>query len=393
MLYWGFMPFCELMKWRFFMALNKNKLPAAGNAAEKKRWWTKKKIIAASLIGVAVIATAVVVGVILATSVRPIPSTEEEARVVGEVGGYEVRYEELRYITLMHRESLDAELGEYEKLDEKERSEYETLLEARVMEDVKKNYVILSLCDKYGIKTDASAVKSHVNDEMKTYVKDDFGGSMSKYKEWLKENNLTDSFIRFNFKINFLESELLKHFIANKIDIEYDGQSVNEFIEYVMSSEDWARTVHAYYPKKSDVIDTSNSKTRAENARDTVLAVARDADRYDAMRREIGKAPFVAGFSTTGNGLYFTYGQMGEEYESASFSLELYGVSDVIETEDGYYVIMRLPLDEDDVKAQVDTLLVQYQYASLKGQMDVEREKLSFVGNDYFGSISLIGIE
>lgn len=375
------------------MALNKNKLPAAGNVAEKKRWWTKKKIIAASVIGVAVIAAATVVGVVFATSVRPIPSTEEEARVVGEVGGYEVRYEELRYITLLHRENLDAELGKYAELDEEGKAKYVSLLDARVMEDVKKNYVILSLCDKYGIKTDSSEVKSYVNDEMKTYVKDNFGGSMSKYKEWLGENDLTDSFIRLNFRINFLESELLKHFIANKIDIEYDGQSINEFIEYVMSSEDWARTVHAYYPKKSDVIDTSNSKTRAENARDTVLAVARDTEKYDAMRREIGKAPFVAGFSTTGNGLYFTYGQMGEEYESASFALKPYGVSDVIETEDGYYVIMRLPLDEDDVKAQVDTLLVQYQYASLKKHMDVEREKLSFVGNDYFGSISLMGIE
>lgn len=381
------------MKWRIFMALNKNKLPAAGNVAEKKRWWTKKKIIAASVIGVAVIAAATVVGVVFATSVRPIPSTEEEARVVGEVGGYEVRYEELRYITLLHRENLDAELGKYAELDEEGKAKYVSLLDARVMEDVKKNYVILSLCDKYGIKTDSSEVKSYVNDEMKTYVKDNFGGSMSKYKEWLGENDLTDSFIRLNFRINFLESELLKHFIANKIDIEYDGQSINEFIEYVMSSEDWARTVHAYYPKKSDVIDTSNSKTRAENARDTVLAVARDTEKYDAMRREIGKAPFVAGFSTTGNGLYFTYGQMGEEYESASFALKPYGVSDVIETEDGYYVIMRLPLDEDDVKAQVDTLLVQYQYASLKKHMDVEREKLSFVGNDYFGSISLMGIE
>ncbi len=393
MLYWGFMPFCEFMKWRIFMALNKNKLPAAGNVAEKKRWWTKKKIIAASVIGVAVIAAATVVGVVFATSVRPIPSTEEEARVVGEVGGYEVRYEELRYITLLHRENLDAELGKYAELDEEGKAKYVSLLDARVMEDVKKNYVILSLCDKYGIKTDSSEVKSYVNDEMKTYVKDNFGGSMSKYKEWLGENDLTDSFIRLNFRINFLESELLKHFIANKIDIEYDGQSINEFIEYVMSSEDWARTVHAYYPKKSDVIDTSNSKTRAENARDTVLAVARDTEKYDAMRREIGKAPFVAGFSTTGNGLYFTYGQMGEEYESAAFALELYGVSEVVETEDGYYVIMRLPLDEDDVKAQVDTLLVQYQYASLKKHMDVEREKLSFVGNDYFGSISLMGIE
>lgn len=375
------------------MAKNKKDLPEIAGEATKKKWWTKKKIIAASIIGVVLIAAIVVISVIFANAVRPISSTREEAQVVGEVDGYEVKYEELRYITLMHKEALNAYLGEYGGLDDQAKAEYEELLEERVMSDIKKNYVILSLCDEYGIDTDSSDVKDYVNDEMKSYVKDYFGGSMSKYKEWLKENNLTDSFIRLNYKINYLESKLLEHFIANKIDIVYDGQSIPQFIEYVMNSEDWVRTIHAFYPKKSDIVDTSNSLSRAEKARKNLSGIWKDTERYDVMCQEIGKAPFVADFSTTGNGFYFTYDQMGKTYESAAFELGMYEVSDVVETEDGYYIIMRLPLQESDIKAQVDTLLVNYQYAALKKHIDAERELIRFVGNDFYKGISLIEIE
>ena len=84
---------------------------------------------------------------------------------------------------------------------------------------------------------------------------------------------------------------------------------------------------------------------------------------------------------------------MGNWYEDAAFSLAIYGSSEAILGEDGYYVIMRLPLEKEDVKSQLDTLLVQYQYAALKKHIDSERAGLSFVGNDYFGTLNLTDIK
>ena len=84
---------------------------------------------------------------------------------------------------------------------------------------------------------------------------------------------------------------------------------------------------------------------------------------------------------------------MGDGYEAAAFALDEYGISEVVETEDGYYVIMRLPKDENDVKAQVEILLSYYRYAVLKEQMDAEEELLSFAGNEYFGSFELIDVK
>ncbi len=375
------------------MAKNKKRLPQQPGEIVSGKWLTKKKIIAASVVGVVVVA-AIILAVVLAFNwIRPIESTEEEARVVGTVGDFEVRYEELRYITLLHRASLDSEMDKYDELDAEGKAEYERILEERVMADVENNYVILSLCEKYGINADSNAAKSYVNDSIKNVVKTDFGGSVDKYKEWLKKNNITDSVLRLLFKVEYLEGELLQYVAENNMGIEYDEQSLPEFIDYVMDSEDWARTVHVYYPHQWDAVEDYNGFERAKEAALNVAQIWQEGARRDAMYSEIGRAPMIQGISTTGNGSYFTYGQMGDKYEAAAFALDEYEVSDVIETEDGYFVIMRLPKEEDDVKAQVETLLSYYRYAVLKEQMDAEKEVLSFAGNEYFDSLELIDVK
>jgi len=59
---------------------------------------------------------------------------------------------------------------------------------------------------------------------------------------------------------------------------------------------------------------------------------------------------------TVGNGYYFTKGEMDKAYEDAAFSLAEYGVSDVVETDDGYYVIMRLPKNEEYIALHLQQL-------------------------------------
>ena len=111
----------------------------------------KKKIIAASIIiagFLALIAFAVMIFIFDIGPVREIKSSEEEAKVVGSVSGFEVKYEELRYITLLYRAELDSDMGKYETLSDERKAEYEKALEEKVLEEIKSNYVVLSLCKK-----------------------------------------------------------------------------------------------------------------------------------------------------------------------------------------------------------------------------------------------------
>lgn len=407
------------MIWRKNMSKNKKRgrLPEKKTAEKKKMVWTKKKIIAASIIGVAVL-SAVIFGIIVLVMnlgpIRPIKSTEEEARVVGTVGKYEIKHEELRYVTLLHKATLDKKLGEYDTLDASGKAEYESQLRERVLDDLKNNYVVLALCEKYGIKTDTPYVNEQVQKSIESLVNSPkeslgFGGDKDKYKEWLAENNLTDSFMRLVYKVDYLESRLLEHFIENKIDIEYNSENKADFTKYVMSSDEWARTIHVYYPDKHPWTDPANvpesilkvdkdyidgviakydPKASVEKAFADVADASDDDGRYKAMKTAVGKTP-VTELAVSGNGFYFTYGQMGEFYENTAFALEMYEVSEIFRYEGGYCFMMRLPLLEDDVKKHSDELLSQYQYLALKKQLDAERENLSFTGNDYFAGLTL----
>ncbi|MBE6619707.1 MAG: hypothetical protein E7626_08080 [Ruminococcaceae bacterium] len=389
------------------MAKNSNSVKNISTTENKNTKWTKQRKIAAGVI-VAGIACTVVFAVIMAVSyfnsVRPIKSTEEESRVVGECGGFEVKYEELRYVTLLYKQALDVRLGKYDTLDSAGKAEYEAQLEALVLDDLKSNYIILALCDEYGIKIDSRKVKNHVNDELEKFVEATFDGDMDEYKAWLANNNLTDSFVRLMYKVDYLESQLLDHFIENKIGIEYDEYSLEAFADHIMESEDWAKATYAYYPKSSvtttykgqvyTIWDAKKSLPEAEAVSKALAEISSDSERFTYMTKSvIGKAPMVQGYSITGTGIYFTVGQMGEEFESATFALDLYGTSDVIELEDGYYVIMRLPLEEDEVKKQAAELLSHYRYGALKKCEDAKEAEISFIGNEYFDGLSLIDIE
>lgn len=353
-----------------------------------KKKWTKKRIVAASIIGAAMVAFVVFGVIVLTMGVRPIKSEEAEAMVVGSYGNYDVRYEELRYVTLLHKQSLDAEMGEHETLDATAKAVYAAELENRVMKDLKSNYVILSMCDEYGIDSNSRDVRTYVQNSIEEYVNKTFSGDVAKYKEWLEENHLTDHFLRLLYKVDYLEAQLLSYFVENHVDVQYGEENITEFVSYVMRGEDWVRAIHAYYPKGDD--SASESGFAQATAAAAELAGVEDAEaRYDAMCSIIGKAPFVSGYSIVGSGIYFTYGQMGEAYESAGFALSEYECSGVIETEDGYYVIMRLPAEEDYVKKNAADLLNKYQYAVLKKYEDSCRESLVFEAEDCFADISL----
>ena len=199
------------------------------------------------------------------------------------------------------------------------------------------------------------------------------------------------------YKTYYLENELYAYFVENKIDIEYDETTRNGLVNHILASEEWIRTIHIFYPKTQPVgvstYNAANAKSYAMEDIAKLNAIAKGEQRYDAMMPMIGKSPMVDGFSTIGNGFYITHGQMGEAYESAAFALEIYGVSDVVETEDGFFVIMKAPKEEAHVREHADDLLNQYRYAALKSHMDAKAEEIAFAGNDYFISISLVEID
>lgn len=364
---------------------------------EKKKWTKKRKVALAVVIGIvlATIAGVILMFVFDLGPILPIRSTKEEAAPVGECAGYEVRYEELRYITYINQRALDQKYGKYSTLSDEMKVEYEKELQSIVMRELENNYAILSLCEKYGVDTNSREAKKFVNNSIEDIYKE--LGGRDEYKAWLGEQKLTDAFLRLTFKVNYLETALLEHLVDEGKTIKYNSSNLDKFVDYVMESEDYIKVIHIYFPKDESRYDFSKDDrsplARAEDALLKLRAAENDSDRFNIMRSEIGKAPFVQGYSVTGNDYYITHGQMNEKYDEVAFALDEYGVSEIIELDEGYYILMRVPKVRSEFSPRADEIVVYYQYAVLKDLIDRQKDAIAFTPNDYYKSLVLAEIK
>ena len=322
--------------------------------------------------------------------VQPIESTEEQARVVGTVADFEVRYEELRYITLTNRADLDSKYGRYDTLSDGDKAIYEAELEALVLEDVKNNYAVLALCRKYGVDTDSRDANKYVKNAIADLV-DEIGGK-AKYKEWLAKNNLTDSFLRLMYKVAYLETALVDKLTADGTEIEYNEDNLYDFVQFICNDDSYVKVIHAFYPKDWEYSDGRDAKAHADEAYANISAEKTDKNRFSVMKSEIGYAPFVSGYSVMGSDYYVTYGQMHKDYESIAFSLDEYDAGEVLELEEGYYIIMRVPKEIEEVGLRAKEFLGNYRYAVVKQLSDEQKKNMSFEGNGIFDSMNLLDI-
>lgn len=382
------------------MKLEKKKKIKKTDDKKNGKKWTKKRKIALGVIIAGILATVAFVVMIFVFDlgpVRPIESTEEEAKAVGTCAGFEVRYEELRYITHMHRASLDKKYGEYSSLSASDKAAYERELEELVKKDLENNYAVLSLCEKYGIDIESDKAREYVNDSIEEFV-DEVGGKKA-YKAWLKENKLSDSFLRLMYKVAYLEIEIVETLSERGEEIKYSEENVDDennldaFVKFVMEDESYVKVIHAYYPNDFKYSDGRDAKAHAEDTLAEIMSAEDDEERFTVMKSAIGSAPFVPGYSVTGTDYYITLGQMHKHYEDIAFTLAEYEVSQVLELEEGCYVIMRVPKIREEVAPRAYELVKHYKYAVVKNLIEKQKTLISFEENRYFATLTLAEID
>lgn len=310
--------------------------------------------------------------------VRPIKSTKEEMTVVGYVGEDEVYYEELRYLTLKFRDAMAATYGEDIWTDPAKAAQYLPELKANVWGALPNNYAVLALCREVLIDPAAKEIADAVQKDVEDVV-EEFGGKKA-YREGLADEYLTDHFFRFTLTVNYLESELL-YVYTDDLGLIADDES--EIYDIIMGN-DFARTLHIYIANDpGENIDDNRAK--AEKA----LSEYQNGIAFNTL---IGRYSEDFHMTTT-SGYYFTRGEMKKAYEDAAFALSENEVSDIVETDDGFYIIIRLPKDAQYVMSHLSELIAQYQYAELYNMIDEKKATLSFVPNEYADSLDLLAMQ
>lgn len=328
-----------------------------------------KKICKILSVVMAIITLSVVL-VSCGSGIEPIKGTEQELKVVGTVGGIDVLYEELRYLTLSHKYDMRQMYGK--DMWKNPTEEHIDELNELVYSSICTNYALLLLCDDYSVEIDEKQAEEYAQYMVESQVK--VLGSFDKYKQSLKDYYLTDNYVRFCYGIDFKSDALIKKLIEKKLILS--DSSEDEFIEYTKNTENYARVIQVYTTSEADAQTMYNMLKSGKKMSDII------GSKYN---EDYGDA--------TGDGYYFSRGEKEKDYEDIVFDLSIGQVSQVFKSGTRYYIVQRLSAEEEYVEEHLDTLMQYYQYGRLNALVREKMETLTFEPNEYGKSIVLTEIE
>ncbi len=219
-------------------------------------------------------------------------------------------------------------------------------------------------------KEDVSSIKNQFINQ--------FGGK-DGYKEFLKTNNIDDDFI--DVLCNAMKYEMK---LIQKIT-EEEPVPDEEVTEYFEANKEQLSS--QYRHAKHILILTKNMETgvalsedelaKAKEKADDILKRAKQGEDFDALAKEFSQDP---GLATQPDGYVFTDGEMVLEFQTEVDRLKP-GEIGFTESDFGYHIILRLPLEKDDVAKNIASVLL---YEKLDKKIDewVEENNIEIVVND-----------
>lgn len=318
--------------------------------------------------------------------VKPIPATEEEAAVVGTIGRFEVLYDEYRYLILNHKKDMSAKYGEDIWTDPEKAEEYEAQLMELVRDSIISDYyAVLAMADEYylgsaDVMMNEDAILDTVQENVEAVV--DECGSFRKYKEALAKQFMTDRLLRFYLAAEECATELFYILVRDLGVIESDDEYITDY----MHSESFIRTNHIFLKGVTD-----ENRALANKLRDQLV----DADNRELemiMLKGIHCADYTL---TTTHGKYFARytSDYGDEYEKEAFTLTVGGLGDVVETSEGFYVILRLEVEDDYLDENFDYFKDDILGSEFNKMLAEYKEALTFELNDFGKTINISEIE
>ena len=213
---------------------------------------------------------------------RALPSAKGDLRVVGMVGEYEVLYEELRFLTLLHKDSLASRYGVNIWKNAEDTAKYLPELERLVYEDILANYAVLSLGAKEGFSIDdyAKNVQTYIDQIMEL----DFGGISvvrSAFSGGTAQNSMVLTFPR-----------LAQYRLCNEIPKLYMLSTIGETCDVSMMNQ--GETIHYAQSTYNKM-----GKEMADNLANR-LGIAKNKAKYSGVKVYAADGALLAAFDADG---------------------------------------------------------------------------------------------
>ena len=335
-------------------------------------------------IAILFLAFAMLIPMLASCSVRKVPAGKLALTPVGTVGETEVLYEELYYLVSNYLPSLKATYGD-------DTDGLKEALKEAVYENIVTNSAILSLCDDAGVSVDERMLSENVQEEIDRFVEEECNSKRSDYRDMLKSVGMTDHYMRYTTRVDLLYSELPTKY-AEKGIIPNGDAEITDFVY-----ENFVRTRHI-------AIIVEEGESYEENKEKALTAL----DKYKAGEYTFYKligSIYNEDLSplTSDAGYYFARGSMDKAYEDTAFSLEINGVSDIVEsvgqsnitgkTVKAFYIIQRLEIDGEYVSKNLADMQDKCADAIIGQKLDECKQELEFTPNDFCASLDLTSLD
>lgn len=262
------------------------------------------------------------------------PKEALDAEVLATINGLPISAACVRYTSI----ATEASYGNSEEVTEEQ-------IKEEVEDYYRQNAALIALAhennipfegkDITTIEANIQAMKLQYGDEYDTIFDD---SPFTKYYYYLYTSVYSPIF-----------SKLTDKYLADT-ESDFSKQAVEDTLAYAAENE-YVRAKHILitFPEgegeNGELTDAQKAETLAK-ANDVLAKVNAMADisEFDALIAEYNEDP---GMESNPNGYYFTKGEMVEPFENAAYELEEGKTSGLVETNYGYHILLKLPINDE----------------------------------------------
>ena len=255
-------------------------------------------------------------------------STKAERQTVLTIDGFEVPYEQFRYLVCNYMDTYADGKADY--WNEETAALAQDEIFDQCFDTLCSQYATLSLCREYGVDTASGAIDELVETLMAGYIGQ--YENEEAYAAALREGYLNDSVYRFFTTISVCQQELYYAMLKSGV-IEQDDEKI-----YPLLEDDTFIRVKQILIQNDPGEDVEANRKKAEE----LQARAAAGEDFDTLVGKYGEDLYM--FNNT-DGYYICRGVRYREFEDAAFSLAVGEVSDVIRTPVGFSILLRCEKD------------------------------------------------
>lgn len=274
-----------------------------------------------------------------------------------KIGGKEVSMEEYRYyfLNLKHNYFDYGDESYWEKHPEDEQA-----LKNQVINYCKSNAAAVLLAEKYNLtisEDEQAFIDSQIESNKANYE------TQAEYEQWLAGQYCTEDFYIKRVTESYLQRKLLDFMF---------GENGPEYIE------DEDKTIKENFVHAQHILIAD--KDSAQNVLDRVNA----GEDFVTLMKEFNEDP-----GESEDGYTFTKGEMVAAFEEAAFALSENAVSGLVQTDYGYHIIKRLPLEQSYIDENKEDMISNYKSMIMYQELDEFMAELEVENSKYYDDFGI----